>query len=452
MNSLLQRISGFIERHTLCESDHRILLAISGGPDSVFLAFALQKLKYEIALVHINYQLRGQESDQEEALVRKYAADWEVPLFVKKLETKSQVGAGKDSLQVVARRIRYDFFEKIMDEEGYHRCALAHQADDQSEQALLSLLTGNAAEVLQKIPAKRGRFIRPLLEISREEILEALQANNLAYAIDSSNLKNDYLRNQVRNIIRPVLRDFNPRADEQLRSKQQLYEKQKAFLDVLLDQWMKSCLLSEEEDSIQQIDWRPFVDSWGKEQLPLLLAHILGKWGLHGHLLWQGVDLLDSQVGKVLWVGENCLRRLRNGLSWGKEAEKPTETIQIKAPEMQHLPKVWNWGNVQLRLSFLLSGKPQLSNRRHFYLDFDKLRFPLSLRAWREGDYMQPLGMAGHKKLSDIFVDEKYTSVQKRQAFVLEDSTKVLLLSDFRIADSVRLTERTERILLVEMI
>lgn len=451
MSPLLKRISAFIHDQQLCQPEDRILLAISGGPDSVFLAYAMRQLGYDTGLIHINYQFRGAESNREEALVRQYAKAWEVPLFVKKPAAKKQVEASKGSLQEVARKIRYDFFEKIMDKEGYDLCALAHQADDQSEQAMLSLLTGNASSLLQKIPVKRDRYIRPLLAVSRVEIIEALTEAGLTYALDSSNQKNDYLRNRVRNRVFPVLREVNPKADEHLRRKQEQYAAQKSFLDSVLASWAASCLLSTATESVQQIDWRPFVDSWGKQHLPLFVAYVLEQWGLHGHLLWQGVSLIDTQVGKKVLVGEHQLLRIRNGLQWGRVEAHFQKAIEIHEKDIL-AGCVKSWFRRKLHFKLLGDAKPQLGNRAHFYLDMDRIRFPLCLRAWEEGDTMQAFGMQGHKKLSDIFVDEKFTSVQKQEAFVLEDKERVLLLSDFRIAEPVRLTEKTKSILLVEVL
>lgn len=450
MEPILQRIADFIQRQELAIAGDRILVAISGGADSVFLAYALKQLGYEIGLAHINYQLRGEESDEEEALVRQYADTWKVPLYVLNEDTPSLLQFEKDSLQQVARRIRYEFFEELMDEQGYDCCALAHQADDQSEQAVLSLLTGNASDILQQIPVKRERYVRPLLCCSREEIVKVLVAEKLTYATDSSNLKNDYLRNRVRNQVIPIMEEVNSNTSEQLRQKQSKYAAQKEFLDIILDSWMKSCLLTEEEYPQQVLDWRPFVDTWGKAHLPLLIAYILEKWGMHGHQLWQGVSLIEAQVGKKVFFEDKMLLRIRNGLQWGREVLSEEKTIEWSKAHLQEMPFRVDWGNWTLEIHILGDEKPQLSSKQHFYLDIDRLSFPLALRHWQEGDVMQPLGMTGHKRLSDIFVDEKYTSVQKRQAFVLEDREKVLLLSDFRIADSVRLTAATERILVLK--
>ena len=329
---------------------------------------------------------------------------------------------------------------------------MAHQADDQSEQVLLSLLTGNATSIIQQIPIQRENFIRPLLAISRDEIMDFLHREELAYAIDSSNLKNDYLRNRIRNRVRPELKEINPKADQQLRKKQQWYAQQKAFLDKSLTHWLKSCLLTEEEEVSQILDWRPFIDTWGKEHLPLLLAQVLSHWDIHGHALWQGIELKDAQVGKRLIFGDKELIRVRNGLEWSKKDLKEKEQIVLQEADFLASKCVIDWGTEQIRISYLDVGKPDLANKKHFYLAAEYIQFPLTVRSWQQGDSMQPFGMKGHKKLSDIFVDEKYTNVQKSQAFVLEDQDKILLLSGFRIADSVKVSSETNRILFVEII
>jgi len=443
LETLYKDIALFIQEQHLCASTDRILVAISGGPDSVFLAFALQKLGYEIGLAHVNFQLRGEESDAEETLVRQLAEQWQVPIFVKKVDTKAVVQLEKKSTQEVARQLRYDFFEEMMEAEAYDRCALAHQADDQSEQAILSLMLGNASSVLQQIPVRRDRYIRPLLGISRAKILAALAQAELPFATDSSNLKNDYLRNRVRNVILPELEQLNAKAASQLRQKQQLYASQKAFLDQIFEQAARQAV--DEVGEGKRLSWEAFIEQWGEENLPLFVAFVLEKWGLHGHRLWQGVALIQAQVGKKVEMGEAVLERTRTGLVFAEKQKQSQEGFDIQFADFE-AGKSFLWGNKKLVLSLAERKDISLTSKQHFYLAIEKLHFPLHLRAWQQGDVMQPLGLQGRKKISDIFVDEKFDTVQKRNAFVLEDKGGILLLSDFRIADRVKLSDQSQQI------
>jgi tRNA(Ile)-lysidine synthase len=448
---MLDQLSNGMLKQGGCRPGEKVLVGISGGPDSVALAHGLQGLGYAIGLAHVNYQLRGEESEAEEALVRQYAKTWNVPVYVLRKKTSSQ--AGGDSLQVEARNLRYAFFEEIMEDKGYAYCALAHQADDQAEQILMSLLRGNDEAVLRGIPPQRGPYIRPLLEVPRTDILAYLRQHGLAYAEDSSNAKNVYLRNQVRNLLRPALQGIHPHADRQLRQRFAWYQQQKALLDQVLDELLQLCCPPSETEGLYRLDWRPFVEKRGADQLELLVAHCLKGWGWHGHLLWEGCRLIEAQAGKKVEGPMGELIREKHGLVFLPIPIPPMQPVSITSRQLRAGPVRVSWYEKQVVLRMMeekeqpFFGLPDL-----FFLDWETIDFPLQLRNWQEGDRMRPFGLGGSKKLSDIFKDEAYSQAARRKALVLVDRKKILLLSGYRIAEEVKLTANTRHVVRVEIL
>ncbi|MEO0473550.1 MAG: tRNA lysidine(34) synthetase TilS, partial [Bacteroidota bacterium] len=228
-----------IESHQLLQAGAKVLVATSGGPDSVLLARCLHHLGYQVHLAHVNYALRAEASEAEEQLVRQYAHEWEVPVYVHRCQP-GELSQTDDSLQAAARKVRYQFFAEIMADKKIMTCATGHQADDQVETILLSLLRGNSPSIFSPIPIKRGPFIRPFLHIPREHILQAIKELRMQYGKDASNEKNIYLRNHIRNQLRPELQAINPSADAQLLRRNDWYQLQYQFVQHLLTPYLHS--------------------------------------------------------------------------------------------------------------------------------------------------------------------------------------------------------------------
>lgn len=443
MASLDTIVQHFIQKHGLIPQDTPILVAISGGPDSVFLAHILRELGYKIGLAHMNYHLRGEESTLDQGLVEQYANQWQIPYHIQDADPKEYAKRHQKSLQVACRDLRYQFFEEILDKEPYKLCATAHHADDQVETILMSLLRGNGTSVLKGIPVQRERYIRPILPVNKREILAYLDKHHLPYRIDQSNLDKIYIRNQVRHDLIPSLEDIQPAARQQILSRFTWYQAQEQLLHTLLQPYIEGAVRVQEND--KYIELAPIQSRLGLQGTLVLLNHVFEAWGIHGHIRQQAVNLLSSESGKWVDTAVGRLMRVRDGFHLSPDIQSDIrQEIQM---DSKSWPQVVSWGSRKLEFAREVSFPTDFTLKHKYYLDADQLIAPLYLRSWQTGDRMIPLGMRQHKKLSDIFIDEKYDAIQKQEAWLLCDQKGIVCLGGFRIAERVRLSPESSNIL-----
>lgn len=428
-----------LEKHHPIPKNGQILIGISGGPDSVYLAFLLYTMGYRISLAHVNYGLRNLDSIKEEELVNAYAKDWNVPIYIKRENPKDRMLDSGDSLQQIAREIRYEFFEGLMQRHDISHCAIAHHADDQVESILMSLIKGNADRVMHAIPISREQYVRPLIYLSRAEILEGLREAQLSYSHDISNDSNDYLRNQIRNQVLPLLEEINPSIRGQLLRKESLYQDQKKSLDQYAAHYLAKGLKSPHHFS-----WEEIEEELSSEQLTHVLILLLNHWGLHGNDLWNSLALKDSLSGKMILTAKGKIIKDRKAfiLQKGEKSDAGEKHYRIESWQGKESFQLENWEIVLEEVK-----EADFSKKGSYYFSLDELNFPVNFRKVSRGDKMKPLGMKQHKKLSDIMIDSKWSQPKKEQAILMEDQKKICLLIDFRISEEIKLSKTKERIL-----
>ncbi|MEM9722390.1 MAG: tRNA lysidine(34) synthetase TilS [Bacteroidota bacterium] len=443
---LFKQIQQFIDENQLMRSEDSVLVAISGGPDSVFLAWALHSLGYKISLAHVNYHLRGADSDAEEALVRAYAAEWKVPVFVKELSGKDWDAKESDSLQMYARKVRYDFFEKIMQQKAISFCATAHQLDDQVESLLLSLAKGNSFYLFSPIPSKRGPYVRPLLGVKKKAILEVLEEQNLRYSLDFTNAQNRYQRNQIRNEVIPDFQRINSRFSEHLIERFSWYRSQESLLTLLLEELYREFVEVGEGQNFFRLS--AFAEGPYKDHQQVFWGYCLMRWGVHGTTFQEALKLLNSSSSKQVFIdSKSILYRTRQGILWEKYLHDTDHYLELTSRE--ELP----WERRFLgQLIVVKKNNTVKFDKKNDILSMDraKIFFPIRFRSWKEGDKMVPLGMKGQKKLSDIFIDKKYDASQKRHAIVVESGGEIIGVSGYRISERVKVDFRTHEILSIQ--
>ncbi|MEL6676556.1 MAG: tRNA lysidine(34) synthetase TilS [Bacteroidota bacterium] len=439
-----EKVAAFVSKHPLPKPPEVILVGISGGADSVLLAHVLRKLGYQIALAHVNYGLRGAESEAETQLVSRYAQTWEVPLYIHRPSPEA-LEATTLSFQEVARKIRYDWFEEVMAQEKIACCALAHHADDQIESILMNFMEGHHPSLLKGIPPVRGPYVRPLLRLRKAEILAAVEAEGLEYGMDSSNQELSYRRNQYRHQLLPHLEAWQGGFQERLLKRYQLHSQGQDWLtEQCRAVWQQLYRADEQGWEVHLANMPPHAPP-----LELVLAYGLELHHIHGYALWAALDLAKGPAGKKLEVAQGVLYRTSRGLQMISSSpfglaepmtllrQYPQEAVEISLPGERIRLLPWE-------------GPMDFQSGYHF-LDAGRISFPLHLRPLATGDRMLPLGMNGQQKLSDIMVNRKFSPRQKQQAWVLVDQDRILLLKGFRISEHVKISDHTQQILAIEV-
>lgn len=457
-HSLQDTVCAVLRKHHVADAAP-VLIACSGGPDSVVLAHLLYTCGYAVGLAHVNYGLRAHQSNEEEAIVRQLAANWGVPIFVLHPDTHAEIVRCQKPLQVVAREIRYAFFAEIMQTQGYTHCATAHHIDDHAETILHALLRENAPRILHGIPETRQAYIRPLLSVPKRDILAYAASQQLPYGIDSSNLKTDYTRNKIRHKVLPSLLEVNPSAVAQLAAKEAKYALQYSFLQQILATYAHQCFSLTASGGVLQ--WSAFEAQFGAGYVPLLVEYVCAQQSLHGNDIAAVVQLCEARHGARAFTRIGEWQRIADGLSFSSTHiifPKKALTITRIASAITYYQYLCLWEISWLNAEDAAACIAQVQAGHFtvppnvFYIDADKLHFPLTLRTWQQGDSMRPIGMRGNKLLSDIFTDNKYLPEQKRNAVVLADTEGVIALTDFRIAERVKLTPQTRKIVCVRIV
>ena len=445
-----------IRKHNLLASEEGVLVAVSGGADSVALACVLKLLGYRIQIAHCDFDLRP-ESATEAHFVAQLSDQLGVPFHLKKFDTITYAGETGQSIQMAARSLRYTWFENILDQEGISKCATAHHRDDHVETLLLSLLKSRWPEVITGIPIIRERFVRPFLETQKTEIIEFLNENQQAWCEDPSNESDKYQRNMLRNKVIPSFFEINPSWATNLIEKSDFLKQSQLALRKAL-KWVPG--LSGMEGELSWIDLEVIEVVFGDSERAVGVAIFLQDWGLEGREIRSGINLISAESGAHLSCKCGILWKDRTKLWLDRRAKNEIEIQSIQKSELEKGPIETKYGRWKIRLELMrLKEIPNFQKRKNFgnggegseihAMDTDQICFPLNIRNWREGDKMQALGMKGKKRLSDVFTDAKIPVFGKKGFLVFEDARQIIGLSGFRVAESVKITEKTQRVLLI---
>ena len=441
---MITRIQTYIQEHNLFNSGTPILLTCSGGVDSMVLCDVLLKLNYKPAIAHCNFQLRENESDEDEKFVEHYAAQNKVPFHSVKFDTKAFKKGKTVSTQMAARELRYTWFEQIRKENKYHRIVTAHHLDDQLETILLNISKGTGINGLTGMSAKNGFIVRPFLEVSKNEILEYAKENKISYRQDSSNASDDYQRNLIRHQVVPQLQKINP----------SLHNSIIDFIDRMNDYETLS------EDQIQLVKKKCCIHSNGIYEIKLgfikahkagktILFHLLHEFGFNNDTVNNSIAVKES--GKQFFSETHRIVVDRKSLFVvGKNIDRENYLLFEKIPTQI----IFNKYKIHCSLVPIHELNIKTSNR-YAYVDADKIEFPLMIRYAKEADYFYPFGLSkpktpgkvGKKKLSKYFKDEKFSLLDKENTAVLFSGEKLIWLVNHRLDDRFKVSEKTKTVL-----
>ena len=417
----------------------KLLIAISGGLDSVVLTQLCHQLKLQISLAHCNFNLRGKESDADEDFVLNLAEDLNLEVFVESFDTENYANENKLSIQMAARELRYQWFLELATQLHFDYVLTAHHADDNLETFLINLTRGTGLEGLTGIPETNDYIVRPLLPFSREMILEYAENNNLIWREDSSNASTKYFRNKLRHDVIPILKELNPQLLQSFdKTQNHLQDSQNIIVDAITR--IQKKVVTIEGDNILVNIKKIFKLSNPKAYLYELLKDF-------GFTEWDDVyKLLSSQSGKVVLSKTHRLIKNRNFLIitslYNKSDHKNIKVTEYDSEIVLPMGK----------MTFKSVTNFSTIDRSSIYVDKDLLKYPLTVRKWEKGDYFYPFGMTGKKKLSKFFKDEKWSLPEKEQALLLvSDDDKIIWILNSRMDNRFKVTDKTTTILKLEL-
>lgn len=401
--------------------------------DSVVLAHLCSKLNLNIALAHCNFNLRGNESDEDENFVIELADNLELEVFIERFETEVYARTQKISIQMAARELRYKWFEDLKETLGFDYIFTAHHANDNLETVLINFVRGTGLEGLTGIPETNGNIIRPLLAFSREEIEDYARISHLKWREDSSNTSVKYLRNKIRHEILPKLFELNPKMLETFEVTRNNLNESAALVDDYISALFPRIAKEEEFGYSFRIKLL--------KTIPHLKAVLYELFKSFGFTEWNDVyDLLEAQPGKIVYSKTHRLIKDRENLLLTLLPDPEEREFEILAGEEVVMLPI---GTFQ----FEEVGELSEADAKTIFLDLNKLQFPLTVRKWEKGDYFIPFGMKGKKKLSKFFKDEKLSLPEKENCWLLCSRNEIVWVIGHRADARFRVEKETSTIL-----
>lgn len=411
----------------------KVLLAISGGVDSVVLAHLCKEVGLDISLAHCNFHLRDEESDGDENFVMELADALETEIFIEGFETEAYATEKKLSIQMAARELRYNWFKELQETLQFDYVFTGHHANDNLETVLINFIRGTGLEGLTGIPDVNDFIIRPLLPFSRETIENYAHLQNLKWREDSSNDSVKYFRNKVRLEVIPKMLELNPQLLES-------FSKTRSHLQQSFD-LVEDYILAIFPKVAKQEEYGYSFEVAKLEALPNTKAVMYALFNTFGFTQWEDVyGLLRSQPGKIVFSKTHRLIRDRDKLLLTILTDKEDKIYKIQEDEEVVMLPIGTF-HFELVEEFLKS------DARTIYLDREKIQYPLIVRKWEQGDYFYPFGMDGKKKLSKFFKDEKLSLPQKENCWILCSGEKIVWVIGHRPDARFAVSDDTHQIL-----
>jgi tRNA(Ile)-lysidine synthase len=420
----------------------KLLIAISGGLDSVVLTHLFNEMKFEISLAHCNFNLRGNESYLDEEFVKNMATVLKKEYFITHFDTAEyaiKIGA---SIQMAARELRYNWFNELLQNHDFEYVLTAHHADDNLETFLINLTRGTGLEGLKGIPEINNKIIRPLLSFNKLQIKEYAFKHNISWREDNSNSDTKYLRNQIRHELVPILNKINPNFMESFAHTLKYLKGSSQIVEDRIKNVQKDILIKDKE--LIKIDIQKLkILSNSKSYLHELLKN-------YGFTEWNDVfSLLDAQSGKQVHSKTHRLIKDREYLLLAELKKNEIDKMEIS--ESCHKMKIDHFNLIFENIDASEKNfSDEINSKQIVLIDKDLLRFPLHVRKWKKGDYFYPLGMQGRKKLSKYFTDEKLSLIDKENIWLLCSENKIVWILNHRSDKRFSVSNSTKNILKVK--
>jgi tRNA(Ile)-lysidine synthase len=448
---ILEKVNSTIRKHSMLSGEEHVLVGLSGGPDSVCLTLALKKIGTRVHALYVDHGLRPDETPAETGFCEEFCRGLEIPFSTEPVDVRKFEEESGLSRQEAARELRYLALGNKALEIKADRIALGHTLDDQVETFLMRLLRGSGRKGLSAIPPVRGIIIRPLIETTREEIEAFLKGENTGFVRDSSNLKEEYLRNKVRSTLMPVLRDLNPGIIETLGNEVEVFREEERHLDAATTKAMMRLITRKTDDAIEL-----FISPLENMDI-VILRRVLRKAveetkGLRGIGFVHIEDMLrlirEGKAGDRVYLPKD-IRAIKkySTLLITSEPPRRLETYTLESGSTSVLREA----DEVIEASITEEPCEKGDGRRRAVFDADRVSFPLTVRARKDGDYFYPAGFGKRKKLQDFFVDEKVPRDERDIVPVVLSGDDILWVAGMRGDERFGPAEGTKRLLVLEL-
>jgi tRNA(Ile)-lysidine synthase len=431
----------YILKNGLFTKTDKLLLAFSGGVDSVVLATLLKESSYDFELAHCNFKLRGKESDADEKFCKDFAKKNKLKIHTKQFDTKAFVKNSGSSVQMAARDLRYNWFIELAKKNKYNFILTAHHANDNIETVLINLIRGTGINGLKGIPLKQNLMVRPLLFATKESILAYAKKNKLKYRDDSSNDEVKYKRNYLRHEIIPGLKKLNPALEATFENNIRLFKQSAKVVKLFVKEKRKE-MVTEEKNSLK-INLKKLLP---EESAELLLFEWLSSKGFNASQTEQIFTSLTVKSSGKLFFSETHKALIDRQFIF-------IEPIEIKTPEKEFLIKnIKDFKKLPFPVNAdVTASKKIISGKNIAQIDLSKSVFPLRIRKWKAGDKFMPLGMTGYKKISDFLINQKLNRFEKENIWLLLNKNEVVWVIGQRLDDRYKIKPGTKKILKLEV-
>ncbi len=438
---MLAEFLRFVKSQQLFERSEPLLVAVSGGKDSVCLAHLLSLAEYNFSIAHCNFKLRGKESDEDALFVNQFAATLGVNYFEKEFDTAQYAEEKKLSIQEAARELRYKWFIELKEQNSFSKILTAHHQDDSAETFFINLFRTSGLSGLTGISLVSNDIVRPLLFASRNEIEKYITTFKLSYREDSSNLATDYLRNKIRHEIIPLIQKLDNRSYKGLLQSIEYLKNDHVLFQFLLNKETSAFVLKSDDKFI--------VDLALLKQHPMagdVLFQLLKPFGFHKNEVVKIVKSEES--GKTFYTHQYRAVLNRSELIIAEKTKKDVVTSVFVTQEDSEI-----YFPINLKVEQIEGNQVEFTPEKTIaFIDADKIKWPLELRKWQAGDSFVPLGMSGRKKVSDYLIDEKVSLLDKENTWVLLSDNEIVWLVGYRISNQFKITEHTQKVLRFEIV
>ena len=438
---LLDEFEKYITDNELFSHEDKVLLAVSGGVDSMVMLSLTAAAGYRFGVAHCNFSLRGKESDEDEALVEREATRLGVEFFNRRFDTTAEMERTGESMEMAARRLRYEWFRELCDEHGYTVIAIAHHVNDSIETFFINMLRGTGLRGLTGINTQLGRVVRPVMFATRRDLHDYAVAHHIPFREDSSNRSTKYLRNKVRLGLVPMLKEIKPQFTTIMRRNISRLSQAQEFITASVEIIKQEVI--EHNNGIDTLYVNRIASSLPRNYV--IYEILSSTYGFKGDVVDALCHALDSDsTGRRFYAREWVAVVDRGNVVVSRIMEDDScETLVEQRMQRAYAggsALYFEYCSIDFIDSYDLGDNVAL-------IDADKLQFPMRLRRWKEGDWFVPLGMSGRKKLSDYLIDKKVSIAEKKRQFVLLSGDDIVWVVGRRLDDRFCITRTTENVL-----